>query len=99
MQRALFLVSILFPHLTILGHLKAAMEGGFVILIDDIVVPNTNVSWRATAMDLTMMIGLGSVERTGEQWRALLSSAGMKISKMYSNSQFVHDSIIVAIPA
>lgn len=63
-----------------------------------IVLPNTNFSWRATAMDLTMMIGLGSVERTGEQRRALLSSAGMRVSKMYSNSQSVQDSIIVAIP-
>lgn len=85
--------------LIILRNLKIAMADDSVVLIDDMVLPDYNASWRATQIDLTMMIGLGSVERTEEQWQALLSSAGMRISRIYSYDNSVHDSVIVAVPA
>ena len=75
------------------------MTRSSVILIDDMVLPDHNASWRATQIDLTMMIGLGAVERTEEQWQALLSSAGMRISRIYSYDDSVHDSVIAAVRA
>ncbi|KAL8832108.1 MAG: hypothetical protein Q9191_000465 [Dirinaria sp. TL-2023a] len=84
--------------LAILRNLKVAMTGSSVILIDDMVLPDYNASWRATQIDLTMMVGLGSMERTEEQWQALLSSAGMKITKIYTYNASIHDCVIVAVP-
>ena len=69
-----------------------------LILIDDMVLPDSNVHWRATQLDLTMMTGLASMERTNEQWYRLLDSAGLKILKIDPYNPIQHDSIIAAVP-
>lgn len=69
-----------------------------LILIDDMVLPDSNVHWRATQLDLTMMTGLASMERTNEQWYRLLDSAGLKILKIDPYNTIQHDSIIAAVP-
>ena len=68
------------------------------ILIDDIVLPHTGVHWQAAQLDLTMMAALGSVERTNEQWYALMKSAGLKILQIYTYTTWLQDSIIVVVP-
>ena len=70
-----------------------------LILVDEMVLPDTNASWQATQLDLTMMAALGSLERTQEQWQNLLQSAGLKILKIYPYNVSVHDSIIAAVPS
>ena len=70
-----------------------------LILVDEMVLPDTNASWQATQLDLTMMAALGSLERTQEQWQKLLQSAGLKILKIYPYNVSVHDSIIAAVPS
>ena len=70
-----------------------------LILVDEMVLPDTNASWQATQLDLTMMAALGSLERTQEQWQKLLQSAGLKILKIYPYNVSVHDSIIAAMPS
>ena len=74
------------------------MSGESLILIDDMVLPNSGVHWQATQQDITMMSALGSMERTKEQWYALIDSAGLQISKIYTYTLSLQDSIIVAIP-
>ncbi len=68
------------------------------ILIDDMVLPDTGVHWQAAQLDLTMMAALGSVERTKEQWYALMASAGLKILGIYTYTALLQDSIIVVVP-
>lgn len=84
----------------ILHHLKDAMAGypDSVILIDDMVLPDTEVHWQATQLDLTMMCALGSMERTREQWYNLIESAGLKIDRVHQYTTSLQDSIIVAVP-
>ena len=68
------------------------------ILIDDMVLPDTGVHWQAAQLDLTTMAALGSVERTKEQWYALIASAGLKILDIYTYTALLQDSIIVVVP-
>ena len=84
--------------LAILRNLKNAMGESSLVLIDEMVLPDFKTSWQATQLDLTMMIGLGSMERTQEQWHSLIRLAGMSISKIYPYNVSVHDSIIVVAP-
>ena len=70
------------------------MSGESRILVDDMVLPDTAASWQATQLDLTMMIGLGSMERTQEQWRALYCSAGLKVLNTYPYNVSIHDSVV-----
>ena len=76
----------------------AAMSEDSVILIDDMVLPETGSLWRATQMDITMMTGLAALERSEKQWWALLDSVGLEIRKIWKYTEECDDCIIVAKP-
>lgn len=84
----------------VLSNLKDAVSGHpeSVILIDDMVLPDSKVHWQAAQLDLTMMGALSAMERTSEQWHVLLKSAGLKIEHVYQYTASLRDSIIVAVP-
>lgn len=84
--------------LVILKNLITAMSKDSMILIDEMVLPNSNVHWQATRIDLTLMASLASVERTKAQWQALLDQAGLEIVNIYTYTLSLQDSIIAAIP-
>ena len=75
-----------------------AMDKDSRILIDDMVIPNTGVHWQAAQQDLTMMAALGSIERTEEQWYALIASAGLQILQITTYTTGLRDSIIMVVP-
>ncbi|KUJ08091.1 o-methyltransferase-like protein [Mollisia scopiformis] len=84
--------------LIILKNIIPAMGPDSRILIDDMVLPNENVHWHATQQDLVMMSSLGAMERTKDQWYALLEEAGLKILEIYEYTPLLNESIIVAVP-
>ena len=67
------------------------------ILLEEMVLPNTNVHWRAAQVDLEMMCAFGARERTEEQWRALLDSVGLKMERVLVFKPELHRSVIAAI--
>ncbi len=83
----------------ILRNTIAALGKDSVILIDDMVLPNSGVHWQAAQLDITMMTALASMERTKEQWYALLESAGLRICNIWTYTTSLKDSIIEAVPA
>lgn len=82
----------------ILKNTMSAMTEDSVILIDDMVLPETGTPWRATQMDLTMMTCLAAMERSEKQWASLLESVGLDIVKIWKYTQECDDCIIVAKP-
>ena len=82
----------------ILRNTMAAMGPQSVILIDEMVLPETNVPWLVASIDLSMMCACGSRERTRTQWQELLDSIGLKISKIsfYKPSHF--ESVMAVVP-
>ena len=82
----------------ILKNLIAAMDRESLILIDDIVVPDTKSHWQVTQLDLTMMTALASMERTQSQWYTLLESVGLKIVNIYIYKVSNQESIIATVP-
>jgi len=67
----------------ILRHIKAAMSKDSVILIDEMVLPDTAVPPNMAAVDLEMMCCLASVEHTQSEWNELLVSEGLKCMKTW----------------
>ncbi|KAL1967218.1 hypothetical protein VTN77DRAFT_3509 [Rasamsonia byssochlamydoides] len=82
----------------ILKNIIDVLAPDSLILIDDMVLPNTGVYWQTTQMDLTMMAGLAARERTHEQWTALLDSVGLKIVDIHVYTPLVHESVITCVP-
>lgn len=68
----------------ILKRLADAMKPDSRVLIAEMVVPShcKEADVPAAWMDLTMMV-VGGKERTEENWQQLLSSAGLKIAKIW----------------
>lgn len=69
-----------------------------LILIEEMVLPDTNVFWQAAQIDLTMMSALASVERTQTQWQELLNSVGLEIVKTNVHTPWAHESVLAAVP-
>lgn len=82
----------------ILQNTMSAMTAESVILIDEMIIPETNAHWRATQQDITMMACLAAQERTKKQWDELLEAAGLSILDIYTYTAELQDSIIVAAP-
>ena len=69
-----------------------------LLLIDEMVLPNTGVHWQQAQLDMLMMATLGARERTEEQWYRLAEEAGLSINKVYPYTVSLRDSIIEAVP-
>ncbi|MCJ1314083.1 hypothetical protein MMC25_007763 [Agyrium rufum] len=83
----------------ILENIVSAMKKGYSkIIINEMVVPDTGAGWTETQWDLTMMASTSSMERTQQQWHDLLTTAGLKIVKIWTNVTAI-ESIIEAVPA
>lgn len=70
-----------------------------MILIDDMVMPDTGASWKQTQKDIQMMAGLAAMERSKAQWAELAKKAGLKIDSMWTYDEEMGDSIIQATAA
>ncbi|KAL8928415.1 MAG: hypothetical protein Q9172_000901 [Xanthocarpia lactea] len=69
--------------LEILSNIAAAMRKGYSkLLIDELVLPDTNVSPRGAFLDLSMMALETGAERSSRQWHDMLASVGLRIEKI-----------------
>lgn len=82
---------------TILKNTAAALASGSVILIDEIVIPDTGAHFQATQQDMIVMATFAAMERTEEQWYNLVEAAGLKVTKIYPYSFGERDSVIEVV--
>ncbi|KAL3260276.1 hypothetical protein ABHI18_004719 [Aspergillus niger] len=69
----------------ILANIIPAMKRGHSkLLLNENVIPSTNAYWETTSLDIIMMADFASTERTEKQWRALVESAGLKITSIWT---------------
>lgn len=82
---------------SILQNLKTAMKAGYSkILLDEVILPQTDCgSWFA-ACDINMMALLGGKERTQKQWIDLLQSVDLDV-KIWNSPHDGEEAIIEAM--
>ena len=66
----------------ILRNINAAMGDEARVLIVETVVPEGNAPHYSKVLDLEMLTSPGGIERTAEEYAALLASAGLKLSRI-----------------
>ena len=81
----------------VLQNIKYAMSDSSVLVIDEMVLPDSGISWRAAQFDLTMMCAHASMERTQTQWKALLDSVDLKIRDTYVYNPSYHQAVMAVI--
>ncbi|KAL9622889.1 MAG: hypothetical protein Q9160_002815 [Pyrenula sp. 1 TL-2023] len=83
----------------VLKQIRDAMSPQSVLLIDELVLPDTGASPFAMQLDFTMMAVLGSTERTVSNWRSLLGEIGLVITQVYRYDPELEYSILEAVAA
>lgn len=68
-----------------------------VLLVDEMVLPDTNVHFHATQCDLLMMSALAAIERTRNDWADLLDSVGLTILETLTYTPSVYESVMVVV--
>lgn len=72
--------------LEILTSLKPALTKGYSkLLINENVIPDEGAHWLSTALDIVMMVIFSAKERTEQNWRTLLESAGFTILHIWTS--------------
>lgn len=78
----------------ILKNIVPVMKSGYSkVLINENVIPETNAYWETTSLDIIMMAGFASAERTAGDWRVLVEAAGQKVTKIWSAQRGVENLI------
>jgi hypothetical protein len=74
--------------LQILLRIREAMGPDSLLLINETLLPESNVSLSAAQADLTMMVSFASLERTQKQFETLLNKAGFDLVHVWMPENF-----------
>jgi demethylsterigmatocystin 6-O-methyltransferase len=69
-----------------------------IILIDDIVAPDSGINWQVCQIDLTMMAAGASLERTESMWNELFDSVGLKIVRRLVYTPGMYETVTAVVP-
>lgn len=70
------------------------MSPSSLLLIDDMVMPETGADKVAVSMDIAMMAAFTSEERTLKRWRELFDEVGMEVEGVYVYDERAHSSVL-----
>lgn len=82
---------------TILGHCRDAMAPGGRVLIVEMVLPEGDEPHPGKVLDLAMLALVGGRERTAQEYRDLLASAGLEMTRVVPTASAV--SVVEAVRA
>ena len=83
--------------LTILGHVRKAMDPASRLLIVEMVLPPGDIAHPGKMLDMVMLVQLGGQERTESEYASLLSKAGFRLTQVVPTDWAV--SIVEAVAA
>jgi hypothetical protein len=83
--------------LTILGHVRKAMNPAGRLLIVEMVLPPGDTAHPGKMLDMTMLVLLGGQERTESEYASLLSMAGFRLTQVVPTNSAA--SIVEAVVA
>ena len=81
----------------ILQNVIPSMAPESVILLDEMVLPDSGVHYQSTQIDLTMMASCASIERTKSMWADLLDSVGLKIEKALTYTPSIYETVMTVL--
>ena len=76
----------------------ASMGKDSVILIDEMVLPDTGVDANVASIDLTMMCAGAAEERTEAHWIELFDAVGLKLVKKLVYKPSAYESVMAVVP-
>ena len=83
----------------ILSNIIPAMGPESLVVLDEVVLPDTRLPWQVAIMDIAMMASLGGIERSKGEWANLLARAGLKMVGVHRYDEVKFHSVITAVPS
>lgn len=84
--------------LEVLQQLKAVMTPGYSrLLLNEFVIRNEKPDWRASSVDVLLMVLMCAHERSEREWRQLISQAGLTITNIYTKYECTESVIEVML--
>jgi hypothetical protein len=74
---------------TILGNCRRAMKTNSRLLLIEMVLPPGNTPHPGKLLDMMMLVGPGGQERTADEYRTLLESAGFRLARVIPTNSAV----------
>ncbi|KAG8170109.1 hypothetical protein KVR01_000854 [Diaporthe batatas] len=78
----------------LLENTKLAMTIDSVLLVDEMIFPETGVNFDAASIDMTMLTAFASMERTEAQWRETFRSVGLELFRTYTYNPVSYESVM-----
>ncbi|KUJ18479.1 O-methyl transferase B [Mollisia scopiformis] len=78
----------------LLENTKSAMTQDSILLIDEMILPETGVNANAASIDMTMLTAFASMERTESQWQEIVQAAGLKLVQIYTYNPQSYESVM-----
>lgn len=78
----------------LLENTKSAMTPDSVLLVDEMILPETGINFDAASIDMTMLTAFASMERTEAQWRETFRDVGLELVKMYTYNPMNYESVM-----
>ncbi|KAH9842081.1 sterigmatocystin 8-O-methyltransferase [Teratosphaeria destructans] len=84
----------------ILSHIRDAMAADSILIIDETVVPDTDMAVQVAAIDMVMMALPAAQERSQGMWRELVEGrVGMRVREIRTYDEQTRDSLILVARA
>lgn len=65
-----------------------------VLLIDEMILPETGVNVIAASIDMTMLTALAGLERTEAQWRETLAEVGLELVRVFVYNPVQYEAVM-----
>lgn len=79
---------------TILQQTKEAMGPESVLLIDEMILPETGIDPTAASIDMTMLTAVAGMERTEAQWREVLQDVSLELVETFIYSPLDYEGVM-----
>ncbi|GAP84748.1 putative O-methyl transferase B [Rosellinia necatrix] len=78
----------------LLENMGRAMDQESILLLDEMILPDTKANVDAVSLDITMLSAFAGMERTEAQWRLLIKNAGLRLVNIYLYNPVSHESVM-----
>lgn len=66
-----------------------------IMLIDEMILPETGVNPMAASIDMTMLTALAGMERTEAQWRETIEEVGLELVETYMYNRLQYEGVML----
>ncbi|KAI0554401.1 S-adenosyl-L-methionine-dependent methyltransferase [Xylaria curta] len=78
----------------IIQNIKAVMAPDSILLVDEIILPETRVNTVIASIDMCMLATFASMERTETQWRDMFHEEGLDLANTYVYNPFTYEGVL-----